>query len=187
MVDMPPFLRRGWGGTHGRDAGQDREQARSHRRLFGHVHPTGRASDRAPLTRPTSQINDTNGLADQRVRPSERNPARFLDDRPNGHRNHPCSSALPRSVQNAATEHRCPESRVHAPTALLAGDRDARSVGRGEEVVSGVLDWHRQEPHSADRWGPCVPGRWWTCPEGRRIPQHCRFWVRKLTSSTCGR
>jgi hypothetical protein len=37
----------GWGGTHGRDAGQDREQARSHRRLFGHVHPTGCASGRA--------------------------------------------------------------------------------------------------------------------------------------------
>src|SRR4029450_12955216 len=59
MVDMPPFLCRGWGGTHGRDAGQDREQARSHRRLFGHVHPTGCASDRAPLTRPTGQIKDT--------------------------------------------------------------------------------------------------------------------------------
>ena len=33
------------------------------------------------------------GLADQRVRPSERNPARFLDDHRNGHTDHPCRYA----------------------------------------------------------------------------------------------
>jgi hypothetical protein len=32
-----------------------------HGRLFGHVHPTGCASGRAPLTQPTGQIKDTNG------------------------------------------------------------------------------------------------------------------------------
>jgi hypothetical protein len=77
-------------------------------------------------------------------------------------------------------------SRVHAPnSALSAGDRDCRPVGQGEEVVYGVLDWHRREPeHSADRRGhafPGVDGRAHGHPPALSIPGLT------LTSSTCGR
>jgi hypothetical protein len=64
------------------------------RRLLGHVHPTGCAIEQSPAHSVDGSVRrHPKGPAALRVRPSERDPARFLDAVADAHPHHPCRSA----------------------------------------------------------------------------------------------
>ena len=71
------FHQTGLDGTHRRAGGQDSDRALLHRRLFGHVRPTGACDAQGPAhPADWSHPRHQQGPADMRVRPSEHDPAR---------------------------------------------------------------------------------------------------------------
>src|SRR6266566_10149400 len=92
IVVMPLLPSTGLDGTHRRAGGQDSDRAfRTGASSVTFAQPV-RATHRASLTRPTDHFQGTNGPADLRVRPSERDPARSLPARGTRRANHHCRS-----------------------------------------------------------------------------------------------
>ena len=119
MVDMAPFLLT-WLGWHARPGGWTRQGAG----LIAQAPLRSRSPDRLCFGQGPAHSADRSdqghqrGLADHRVRPSERDPARFLDDHRNGHADHPCRSrALCEYAERARSRAQiiCPERRAVAP------------------------------------------------------------------------
>ena len=143
MVDTPPLLLT-WMGWHARPGRWTRQGAG----LIAQAPLRSRSPDRSCLgQRPThsadrSDHRHQSDLADLRVRPSERNPARFLDDRRNGHADHPCRSRPRRSVSGIGQVGAARRGQSGAP---------AESAG----VSSVTLDSHAIARTSR----PAVPAR----------------------------
>src|SRR5918995_4308916 len=118
MVDMPPFLLT-WLGWHARPGGWTRQGAD----LVAQAPLRSPSPDRLCLGQGPAHSTDRSdqghqsGLADHRVRPSERDSARFLDDHRNSHADHPCRSVV------------CPEDRTETIRVALSGIASDLALG----------------------------------------------------------